>query len=341
MTLRLERIGPLDVPWKALDGRPDRSVFRTRSWLEFLHRTQRAEAALARVLDGTTTVGWFTGAVVKRAGLRVLGSPLPGWTTSYMGFDLDDPGRTAEAVTALRSWAFGPLGCVHVEVMDRALDAASVPAGFRSGALAGYERDLRVDDDRLLGTMTAHGRRDVRRALRNGIVVEEVAPEGHRDLVDEYYAQVADAFAKRGRRPTYPPDRVVAALSHLEPERVLVLRARTPEGEPAASGIFPGLPGSTAVFWMGAGDRDRQHLLPNEALMWHALRAWRDRGAVRFDFGGGGTYKAKYGGTPIGVPWLRASRFRSLESVREALRRRSRRSGPPVAPGGRPGRSAR
>jgi len=325
VTLRLERVGPADVPWEALDRRPDRSVFRTRAWLEFLHRTQRAEAVLAQVSEGGRPVGWFTGASVRRGGLRLLGSPLPGWTTSYMGFDLDDPERSPEALDALRRFAFGPLGCVHVEVMDRHLRGDRLPAGWLAGPLPGFERRLDVDDDELLAGMTAHGRRDVRRALRNGIVVHEVSPEDHDAFAAEYYSQVSEAFAKRGLVPTYPLDRVRAALAASEPERLLLLRALTPEGEPAATGIFPGVPGATAVFWMGASHRSRQHLLPNEALMWQAMRTWRDRGARRLDFGGGGTYKAKYGGDPIAVPWLRSSRFAALESARDGLRRGVRR----------------
>ena len=324
MSLRLVRVGPADVPWDRLDSRPDRSVFATRAWLEMLHETQGAEAVLARVASGPRTVGWFTGGLVRRAGLRILGSPLPGWTTSYMGFDLDDVGLLPEALVALRGWAFGPLGCVHVEVMDRGLVSERVPPGFRAGVLPGFERDLRASDAELLAGMTPHGRRDVRRALRNGVTVEQVGPEDADAFVGEYYAQVTEAFAKRGRTPTYPAGRVSAALRHLAPDRLLVLRARTSDGVVAATGIFPGLPGAAAVFWMGASRRDRQSQLPNEALMWHAMREWRDRGAVRLDFGGGGTYKAKYGGTPITVPWLRASRFEVLERARDRLRQRAR-----------------
>jgi hypothetical protein len=231
---------------------------------------------------------------------------------------------------ALRRFAFGPMRCLHLEVMDRAAPAEAGGPRWQRGALPGFELDLRRGDDELLAAMTAHGRRDVRRALRNDVTVEEVPASDHEAFVEEYYGQVTTAFAKRDRLPTYPASRVAAVLSLLEGEHLLALRARTPDGEPAATGIFPGLPGATAVFWMGASDRSHQHLLPNEALMWQALRTWRDRGATRFDFGGGGTYKAKYGGTPITVPWLRTSRLAVLERARGAVRRQARRrtSGP-------------
>jgi hypothetical protein len=196
------------------------------------------------------------------------------------------------------------------------------------GHLPGYELAL-GDDDALLAGMTKGGRRDVRRAERNGIVVSEVDPLRAGTFAADYYAQVSEAFAKRGLRPTYPQSRVDALVRHLGPSgRLLLLEARTPAGDLAATGIFPGMAGGTAEYWMGASWRRFQPLLPNEALMWHALRAWRDRGATRMNFGGGGTYKAKYGGAPHVLPWLRSSRWGAVEHARTVaadLYRRSRR----------------
>lgn len=322
MSVRLERVALPEVPWAELDGRPDRTVFQTRAWLDFLVETQVAEPVVARVIDGTEHVGWFTGGIVRHAGVKFLGSPMRGWTTSYMGFNMDDPGARVAALDTLPEFAFSKLGCVHLEVMDRSLTPDDVPDRFVAGRFSGYELSLDGDDDTLMARMTSNGRRDVRRALRNGTHVEIVDPVTDRGFAAEYYAQVTESFAKRSLVPTYPLGRVESMIRHLhEVGNVVLLRTSDAEGRPMATGLFPGLPGGTAVFWMGASRRDAQSLLPNEALMWAALRTWRDRGAVRFDFGGGGAYKKKYGGVPIEVPWLRRSRFAVLERGREVARR--------------------
>jgi hypothetical protein len=320
------RLALHDVDFEGLDRRPDRTIFQTREWLEFLVSSQDAEPVVAEVTEDGAPIGYFTGAIVRRFGLKILGSPLRGWTTSYMGFNLDEPERLGAAIEALPTFAFRQLGCIHLEVMDRSCSPDSAPSGFQAGRLAGYELDLGGDDDSLLARMTSHGRRDVRRSLRNGITVEEVDPTADTSFVPEYYEQVCQSFGKRSLTPTYPIERVELMVRHLFPTgRLLLLRARVADGTPAATGIFPGLPGSTAVFWMGASHRPLQSQLPNEALMWHALRTWRDRGAVRFDFGGGGRYKAKYGGDEIRVPWLRRSRFGVLEHGRAAALQLARR----------------
>jgi len=318
---------PLDaVPWDDLDSRTGRSVFRTRPWLEFLRRTQGAQPVVAQVLVDDDPSGWFTAAVVRRAGLRILGSPLRGWTTSSMGFDLDRPIPSGALLAAVRRHAFSDLRCVHLELMDRAIGAdVAVPRDFRSDAFRGWELRIDRDDDELLAAMRPNGRRDVRRALRNGVTVEEVDPRVDPAFAAEYFGQVRTAFAKRGLAPTYPLERVTAMIEELHPAGLVVLlRARDGEGRSAATGLFPGVPGSAAVFWMGASPPEQQSLLPNEALMWHALRTWRERGAVSFDFGGGGEYKRKYGGDEIEVPWFRSSRVAALEQVRIMVKRRAR-----------------
>jgi hypothetical protein len=320
--VRLQRVALPEVPWAQLDRHRDRSVFQTLPWLDFVAETQRAEPVVAAVLHQGAAIGWFTGAVVRRFGIGLLGSPLPGWGTSYMGFTMDVEIPTPTLLAALRRFAWYELHCVHLELMDRALPTEAAPVrGFRMAPFCGYELALGEPDETLLAGMTRSGRRDVRRALRNGIEVEEVDPAGGRGFASEYYGQVSEAFAKRGLRPAYGVDRVEAAIRHLHPTGdLLLLRARTPDGEPAATGLFPGRRGGTAFYWMGGSHRRLQPLLPNEALMWHAIRTWRDRGAVRFDFGGGGVHKGKYGGRQICVPWWRADRVAGLESIRTAVR---------------------
>lgn len=332
MRCTFTRLEPAEVPWEELDRRAGRSVFCTRAWLEFLTDSQHAEPVVARIdLDGIP-VGWFTGAIVRRGGLRILGSPLPGWTTSYMGFDLDevDGLDTATvrllALVGLRRFAFGPLRCAHLEVLDRALPpSATMPPRMELSVFHSYERPL-DDDDTMLAAMSQNARRNLRRGTRRGLTVEEV-PVGDGDrFARAYYAQVGQAFARQGLTPTYPLERVRQMIERVHPTGNLVLvRAVAPDGRCAATGIFPGLAESTAVFWMGAGDPELLDLRPNEAVMWHGMRAWRDRGATTFDMGGGGTYKEKFGVRPVESAWVRSSRFAALERARTVVRDQARR----------------
>ena len=320
MALILEAITTDAGAWERMDAFPDRVVFQTREWLDFLARTQGAEPVVAAVMDDGEHVGYFTGATFRRFGLRILGSPFPGWTTESMGFNLRDGVDRRQAAAALIPFAFRTLGCAHVELKDRRLDTPEdlVPLVFASEPTLTFEIDLSDDEDAIFGRMSSACRRAVRRGEKVGVSVEEASGA---DFANEYYAQLLEVFGRQSLVPTYPVERVRALIAALEPAgRILLLRARAPDGLPIATGIFPGF-NETAYFWGGASLRAHQIHRPNEALFWHAIRYWRDRGVTTLDLGGGGEYKRKYGPAEVRIPFFRASRFRGLPMLREIARR--------------------
>lgn len=322
--LELERV-PLDqADWAALDARPDRVVFQTREWLRFLEETQDAQPVVARLLDGASEVGWFTGAIVRRFGVKILGSPFPGWTTASMGFNLDPGVERREAVIALTRFAFGELGCLHLELKDRELGHEHLAGlGFGHSETITYELDLTADEETLLSRMSSSARRNIRLGERNGLVVERASGE---PFADEFHAQLTDVFAKQNLTPTYGVERVRALIRSLEPSgKLVLLRAVTAEGEPAASAIFPGL-NEVCYFWGGASWRRHYRLRPNELLFWHMMREWKRRGAATLDTAGGGEYKEKYGprGT-VHVPHFRKARVPGLLAARDVAERIARR----------------
>src|ERR1700730_9107224 len=117
--MKFELLDSSQVCWGKLDGFEDRQVFQTREWMEFLADTQRATPVIAALREASTTVGYFSGLIFSRAGIRILGSPFPGWTTAYMGFNLLPHVPREEALRALEPFAFRDLKCMHLEVSDR------------------------------------------------------------------------------------------------------------------------------------------------------------------------------------------------------------------------------
>jgi hypothetical protein len=316
--LRLERLDPKRVDWRRLDGFEDRMVFQTREWVAFVAETQNAEPVIAEVRDGSTSVGYFTGLIVRRLGMRILGSPFPGWTTSYMGFNLEQGVPRRQAVEALFDFAFKTLGCVHVEFRDRRIELEDV-AGLRveQTPMPGFEVDLRPSEDEIWQRFVGRARTSIRKAQKVGVVVEEASDLG---FADDFYAQLLDVFAKQSLVPTYDSERVRAMIQHVLPTgRLLLLRARSADGNCIATGIFPAMNG-VAYFMGGASWRAHQILQPNEAIVWHAIRYWKARGVERFDLGGGLDYKRKYGPSEYSVPFLRKSRFRALAGLRNAAK---------------------
>jgi Acetyltransferase (GNAT) domain len=316
--LRLERVELNDCDWADMDSYPDRVIFQTREWLDFVARTQRAEPLVASVLDDGRPVGYFTGLIVKRLGIRILGSPLPGWTTESMGFNLIEDVSRADAAVALVHFAFGPLRCAHLELKDRRLRAFDVEArGFESDSTLTYEMDLSQDESAIFGRMSSACRRAIRKAEKVGVRVERTTDP---EFAEEYYAQLKRVFARQSLVPTYGIERVRDLIDCLEPTgRLLLVRALSPDGRPIATGMFPAFNG-TAYFWGGASLREDQILRPNEAIMWYAIRYWHTRGMSKLDLGGAGEYKRRYGPRELRVPFLHRSRVAGLSRMRALAR---------------------
>jgi CelD/BcsL family acetyltransferase involved in cellulose biosynthesis len=317
--LVLERLDLADVEWSQLDSLSDRNVFQTREWLGFVEATQAAEPLVARVLDGGRTVAFFTGLVVRRFGVRILGSPFQGWATGYLGFNRLEEISNRDAVAALVDFAFGPLGCLHLELRDRPLTADDVDGlGFAVQPKKTFELDLRRPEEEIWAGFKSTCRTAIRKAQKSGVIVEQASGSA---FAEEFYAQHQDVFARQSLPPPYSAKLVRELIAHVEPtNRLLLLRARDAEGVSIATGIFPSH-GRMAYFWGGASWRQFRSVRPNDLLMWFAIRYWREHGADVFDFGGAGDYKLKFGPTEVPVPLFKKSRFGIVGDMREVAKR--------------------
>ncbi len=317
--LRLHRVTPAADVWAERATYDDRLIFHTEPWLRFVAETQRAEPVLARLTDGPTTVGHFTSLVTKRFGLRILGSPMAGWTTSYGGFTLAEGVPRRAALAALMPFAFHDLGCAHLEIRDRfAAETDLADLGLQYSLAPTAVIDLSPPEDVLFGAMASACRRNIRKAGREGVIIEEVVDDP--TFAADFYDQLRDVFAKQNLVPTYSIERVRALIRHIGGSgQLLLLRARSQEGRCIATAVLPWYH-RTMYFWGGASYRADQHLRPNEALIWYAMRWARERGVTEFDFVGGNSYKAKYGTTEVPVPWARRSRSPLVANLRDAAK---------------------
>lgn len=311
---------PSPEEWSRLDAAPDRTLFQTSAWLNFVARTQKAKPVFLDVWREADRVGWFAGFIVPKGPFRILASPFRGWTTPYMGFNLTADLDLGKATRALSDYAFRFLRCVHVELADPSLDrAAAERADLGFNAAHTYEVDLRKSEAELLAGMHHSPRRYIRKAMRERhVTVEEASPEG---FADEYFSQLQEVYARSSLVPTYNVQRVKALIECVFPTgALLLLRARDRVGRSIATGIFPAF-NRLMYFWGGADRRVYQTLHPNEPLQWHAMLYWKRRGMTRYDMGGGENYKEKYGALPREMPWIAQSRSGFFRLLRDYAQR--------------------
>lgn len=294
------------VDWTLLDSFPDRTFSQQKEWIEFICRTQDGEPVIARLEERGEQRGFFTGVIVRRMGLRIMGSPFPGWTTPYMGFNLCEGVSRTEALAALIPFVFNDLGCHHLEISDPYLSEADLQEnGIQAGSQKTLISDLRMSEDELFASMDGSVRTAIRKSQKHGVAIEEASPEG---FAEEHYIQLLDVFAKQNLQPTYGRERIEALIQHFHPTgNLLLLRARDKEGRSIATGMFPGY-NRISYFWANASLRTYQQLRPNEALHWYAMRYWKRRNIHWHYWAPLGAYKRKYGGKDAAMIEGRISR---------------------------------
>ena len=60
-------------------------LFHRGPWLDYLAASRGVDIRLWAIRDRGATVGYFCGGLVRKGPFLVLGSPLKGWGTNYMG----------------------------------------------------------------------------------------------------------------------------------------------------------------------------------------------------------------------------------------------------------------
>lgn len=314
--LKLHQVNATPEWWRRLEQFPDRLTFHTEAWIRFISDTQNATPVFAEVCDGSSVVGCFHSLIIRCFGLRILASPLPGWATDYMGFNLQPGVPRWLALQALEPFAFQDLRCAYFEVADRLFTPEDgTRLNFEQRISISYENDLTGSEDEIFAGMARAYRQEIRKAGRCGVVIEEA--EGNHTFAAEYYEQLKEVFRKHGLLPTYPLDTVYKLIHHLHPTGNLALfRARDAGGNCIATAIYHGL-NKYSQLWGSASAHQYLHLHPNQALHWHALRYWRNRGAQYFDWGGAGDYKKQYGCRKIEVIRFAKSRLPLLSRLRD------------------------
>ena len=242
---------------------PSAEVYHSPEWLAFLQATKGVALVVAEIqVEAGHAVGHFVGGITSVLGLRVLGSPLSGWGTNVMGFLLRPGIDRREAAIALLGFAYRELGCVHVEVRDRASDVTGIQdSPYTVTRRETLEVDLTGSEEDVVSRMHSRTRTYVRRASRIGLIVDHALDVG---IADEYYAQLVDVFSSQSLVPTYGIDRIRSLVETVGPSGQLsMLRLRSPDGEPVGSIVTVGR-NSRAALWGLAWYRSAAKLHPVE-----------------------------------------------------------------------------
>ncbi|NQV51345.1 MAG: GNAT family N-acetyltransferase [Candidatus Marinimicrobia bacterium] len=273
----------------------EKSIFTTPAWIQFVADDSNATPHVIQIDHGGRVLGYFSGLIVSKFGVKIFGSPFRGWSTCFMGFDVADEGHILQIIPAIIPYIYKTTRVKYIEIVDRSLqvaDADSIPYTTSIVDTLELSVDAKSDDD-LLSGFKSDCRNFINQFGKRGATLEEATPDDA--FAVEYYDQLTDVFAKQGMVPTYSLEKVKTLLRNFSAsDNMLCLRVRNPKGESIATSIFLGF-NKKFFFWGGASYRGSQFYRPNESMIWYAIRYWRARGFKVFDMVGVRDYKLKFG----------------------------------------------
>lgn len=287
------------------------TVFKTRRQLSFLEKNQKGQGVLLRFFENGKTLCYFVGMVIKKFGIRILGSPFEGWLTSDMGFIKVEDFDLSTALFSLKKFAFKSLKCKLVQIIDSSITCDKLDKKIKYKLI----KELYIDNSRpleeILEGFKKNGRRDVRASERKETVVKKVPFD--KEFCDLYYSQLIQVFAKQKLKPFYDVQKIydLAEAYSDKPEQALALVAESKEGKPLAT-VFSLGAGEWAYFIGAASFTDSVKDLPNERLFWEFVKHWREKGIKNLNLVGYREYKLKYNPRIVDLPIVYFEKIKGL-----------------------------
>lgn len=284
--------------WDELVQRfPDRTVFHRRAWLQSVEQAHRAKVLLARADSDQGCVAVWPCLEQRKGPFRILGSPLPGWSTVYLG-PLFAEGVAVHAV--LKAFFAEPMFCraayCYCKVVDADREVDLSCLGFtRVSRYRTYLLSLTRSEEELWKNMESRGRNMVRKAKKAGL---EVRKEKGLDFVGDFWEMSREVFGRSNMRPTYSQRLLDKVCENLSRQGELLVLSAFADGRRAATVALPH-DDQTVYYWAGAAFGEFRYAAPSNLLMWESIREARRLGLKRYDlvsiYGGPGKFKRTFG----------------------------------------------
>lgn len=288
-----------------VDSHPQGNIFHTPAMQAVFARTRGCEPLLRAVVadDGRVL------ALLTAVGVRLAGGPLARLTSRAVAYGgllcaAGEEGQEALAAllrghnhTSARRFLFTELRHRSNAAAQRETLAA---CGYEHEQELNFLIDLARPAEAIWEGLNRTARKNVRRAERDGLIVQEVTTE--EELAD-FYALLRQVYAD-AQVPLADVSLFRTAFDLLRPRGLArFVLARSPQGVAGARVVL--LYKGVIFDWYAGADRELRDSRPNDFLVWHTLQWGAAHGYHTFDFGGAGhpdvpygvrDFKAKFGG---------------------------------------------
>jgi hypothetical protein len=270
-------------------------------WLGFLEETGRGRVLRFRVERGGQTLGYFAAQLIRKGPFRILGSPLSGSMSEYLGPIGNRDFPVEEFLEALDRLCRAR-GIHQLELGSPALEPAMMRKhNYEVMEWRTLQAGLDPVSEIMWDALSGKARNRIRRARGFGLVTRDSAEP---DFVARHYELVLEVFRRQGIRPRFSQADYQTLCGRLKPrEEVFTIEVRHPDGpQPVASGIFPHDRETVYSLSTASSDQGRAWCA-NDLMHWTAMVLAGTRGLSRYRMGdnyrspaSGSRFKDKFAG---------------------------------------------
>ena len=275
---------------------PNATLFHTLAWQRIMRAAGAARIHLLQAqCEGECTALWPC-QEMRKGPLRVLGSPLPGMSSAYMG-PLFKPSADKRAILDaffqtdyFSKPAFFAVKSLTAEDIDLSAYGFEKVLEFDT-----YCVDLTLSQEAIWDNFKSECRSRIRKAEKLGLEVREETDDS---FADDYWAMSIETFARTHIQPTFSQGFVEEMWRHLRSEGHLRVLSAWLNDERVGTLVLP-FDGHTMYYWGGASYRRFRGLPAHNLLHWEAMKLAQELGLERYDFvstlGGAGRFKSTFG----------------------------------------------
>jgi len=282
------------VEWdRIISSFDSKGLFHQSAWLDFIEKSQRCKRILLKIEESNKVIGYFPCFILRKGPFKILGSPLIGWSTEFMGPIVNKDFNLENFLNALDKYCkFQKID--HLEISNPVFNPEIMKSkGFQCRKGVTYIVVLSPEEEFMWKNLKQKSCRwAINKAIKNNLIVEDTNNPG---IIEEYYKQLMEVFGKKKLVPTYTIERAKTLFECLKKQNLLLALQVKYKNEIIATGLFP-YDDRCIYFWGGASWSKFHHLCPNELLHWTVITMAAKKGISKYDMGGGGKFKSKFGG---------------------------------------------
>ncbi|MFH7320748.1 lipid II:glycine glycyltransferase FemX [Desulfurivibrio sp. D14AmB] len=296
--ITVSAVDPCSAEWDALLGAfPDYTIFHTSAWLATIQAAYGVRPVCVKAERGGRCVAIWPYLEQRKGPFRIIGSPLPGWSTAYMGPLIAEDVEVQELLGAfLEHRLFKRYAYFACRTLIHRHDVDLTPFGFELvRKFETYWTDLSRTEEDLWAALESRCRNSIRKAEKTGA---EIRLESDAGFLEDFWRMSEETFAKSQIQPTYTREFCQQVWERLTPARHLHALSAFVDGKRAATLILP-FNSHTMYYWGGATFQEFRNIPVSNLLIWRSILDAKAMGLKRYDFissdGGPGRFKKSFG----------------------------------------------